>query len=87
MKRLILFTHKMAVWRRQFVWPLSHFAKINSLVMKGKELPQLSILLLLESIISRVELGLSSYYVATIYVVVSSLLVLLQNVSFWKSSI
>jgi hypothetical protein len=55
--------------------------------MKGKELPQLSILLLLESIISRVELGLSSYYVATIYVVVSSLLVLLQNVSFWKSSI
>ena len=52
--------------------------------MEGEELPQLSILLLLESIISCIELGLTGHEVAAVHIVVSSLLVLLQNVCFWQ---
>jgi hypothetical protein len=64
------------------VGSLTHFAEIRSLVMEGEELPQLSVLLLLESIIGCVQLGLTRHEVAAIHIVVSSLLVLLQNVCF-----
>jgi len=60
-KRLVLLTQKVALWGGEFVWSLSHFAEIGSLVMEGQELPQLGILLLLESIISCVELGLARH--------------------------
>jgi hypothetical protein len=83
-KRLILFTHKVALRGRKLVRSLPHFAEIGSLIMKSEELPQLSILLLLEPIIGCVELGLPCHNVTTIDIVVSSLLVLLQNVCFGK---
>jgi hypothetical protein len=64
------------------VGSLTHFAEIRSLVVEGEELPQLSVLLLLESIIGSVQLGLAGHEVAAIHIVVRSLLVLLQNVCF-----
>ena len=85
-KRLILLTQKVTLGRGQLVGSLPHFAKIRSLVMEGEELPQLSVLLLLESIIGCVQLGLARHEVAAIHIVVSSLLVLLQNVCFWQGS-
>jgi hypothetical protein len=85
-RRLILFTQKVALGRGQLVGSLPHFAEIRSLVVEGEELPQLSILLLLESVIGCVQLGLTRHEVAAIHIVVSSLLVLLQNVCFWEGS-
>jgi hypothetical protein len=85
-RRLILFTQKVALGRGQLVGSLTHFAEIRSLVVEGEELPQLSVLLLLESIIGCVQLGLARHEVATVHIVVSSLLVLLQNVCFWQGS-
>ena len=60
-KRLVLLTQKVALWGGEFVWPLPHFTEVGSLVMEGQELPQLGILLLLESIISCVQLGLARH--------------------------
>jgi hypothetical protein len=81
-----LLTQKVTLRRGQLVGSLTHFAEIRSLVMEGEELPQLGVLLLLESIIGCVQLGLTCHEVAAVHIVVSSLLVLLQNVCFWQGS-